>query len=342
MGHKVKGICLSYRKCKTGSLLFKAVEGGEVEWNTFNLISGFPKYLKYLNHQLRFYKPDVIMASSDCFHTILGVALGKMYRIPCIIDLYDNYESYKLSKFTLIIPLYRFFLKRADAICCISKYLKQYLVQTCQPKGKIRIIGNAINQEHFFSRSLIESRDHFGIPENITIIGTAGALDENRGIANLYRAFEVLVETNNNLYLAVAGVGSRDDRVFQLTNVIDLGVLPYDDIPFFYNMLDIAVICLITNDFGQYCFPQKVNEILACKTPVIAANVGVMGDLFNNNTSCLFNSEDWGDLVDKLQLQLKYPQVPNMYIDTWTKQAERMEKFMIMIVNNYCTGKAKI
>ena len=257
MGHKVKGICLSYRKCKTGSLLFKAVEGGEVEWNTFNLISGFPKYLKYLNHQLRFYKPDVIMASSDCFHTILGVALGKMYRIPCVIDLYDNYESYKLSKFTLIIPLYRFFLKRADAICCISKYLKQYLVQTCQPKGKIRIIGNAINQEHFFSRSLIESRDHFGIPENITIIGTAGALDENRGIANLYRAFEVLVETNNNLYLAVAGVGSRDDRVFQLTNVIDLGVLPYDDIPFFYNMLDIAVICLITNDFGQYCFPQN-------------------------------------------------------------------------------------
>jgi glycosyltransferase involved in cell wall biosynthesis len=332
MGHKVKGVCLSYRKRKEGSFFWKSVEGEGVEWVSFNVISSFLKYLKYLHHQLCHSKPDVILASSDCFHIIWGVLLGKAYRVPCVVDLYDNYEFYKLSKFPGIILIYRLFLRKADAISCVSKPLKKFLVETCQPQGEIQVIGNAVDKTLFYPRSMADCRKYFGLSKDITIIGTGGALDANRGINNLYRAFESLAEDNPHIYLVVAGVGNRDDPVFDHLNVVDLGILPYEEMSLFFNVLDVAVICNQSNGFGQYCFPQKAYEILACKTAVISADIGVMSDLFKDYPECLFNPESETELVDKVNEQLKRSSEIDVSINTWIEQAEKFERLINKLV----------
>jgi glycosyltransferase involved in cell wall biosynthesis len=339
IGHEIKGVCLSYRKRDNYTSFFKPSADQNIEWISFNIFSGFMRYLLCINQLLRKFKPDVILASSDCFHVIWGVVLGKIYKVPCVVDLYDNYESYKLSKITKVSYLYRYALKKADAISCVSKPLKEFLINACQLKVKIEIIGNAINDDLFYSRSMDECRKHFQLSRNIKVIGTAGALEGSRGIANLYRAFESVVQKNHNLYLAVAGKGKRDDKVFQHSNIIDLGVLPYHEVPLFFNMLDIAIICNVDNDFGNFCFPQKANEILACKTPLIAANVGVMADMLELERASLFNPEDWLDLANKIQQQLIRPKVLDIPCITWSVQAEKMENLTKAVVKNSLTKK---
>jgi len=332
VGHEIKGVCLSYRKRDNYTSFFKPSADKNIEWISFNIFSGFMKYLSCLNQLLRKFKPDVILASSDCFHVIWGIVLGKTFKVPCVVDLYDNYESYKLSKTTRIIPIYRYALKKADAISCVSNPLEKFTALSCQFKGKIGVIGNAIDKNLFYSRDLFKCRDHFGLLKNIKIIGTAGRLFEKRGINNLYRAFEELAQLNPNLYLAVVGVGPRDDRVFQHPNIIDLGVLAYDEIPFFFNMLDVAIICNKNNDFGLYCYPQKANEILACEIPLVAANVGVMTDMLSEHKEHLFDSENWRDLVGKIQQQLFHPKKLKIRCDIWSEQAKKMEDLMAMTV----------
>jgi glycosyltransferase involved in cell wall biosynthesis len=327
MGHKVIGVCLSYRKRKEGSFFCKSV-GGDVEWISFNVISSFLKYLRFIHQQLRYIKPDVILSSSDCFHVIWGVLLGKIYRIPCVVDLYDNYEFYKLSSFPGIIFIYRYFLKKADAISCVSKPLEHFLVETCQPQGEIQVIGNAVDKTLFYPRSKVDCRNYFGLSKEMKAVGTGGALEESRGINNLYRAFESLANNNPNIYLVVAGVGDREDSIFDHPNIIDLGVLPYEEMPLFFNSLDVAVICNRSNGFGQYCFPQKVYEILACKTPVISANLGVMPVLFMDYPECLFNSESDIELISKINGQLRMSSKIDVSADTWVEQAK---KFGILI-----------
>lgn len=333
MGHDVKGICLSYRRRNQGAV-YKSEDERSIDWYSFNVMFGFLKYLRNLRFLLKAFRPDVILASSDCFHVIWGVVLGKLYKIPCVADLYDNYESYGSSKVALISPVYRYALQRADGVSCVSKSLGEFITNRCQSRGELRIIGNAINRDLFYPRDFLECRAYFNIANDVKVIGTAGHLSEKRGISNLYRAFEEIAGKHRNLYLALAGVGSRTDPVFRHPNVIDFGVLPYSDVPKFLGMLDISVICNSENDFGSYCYPQKANEILACKIPIVAAKVGVMADLLCTNPECLFNPEDPSDLAAKLQQQLLTPKKLDIPIDTWTGRAEEMDALMNMIVHD--------
>lgn len=196
----------------------------------------------------------------------------------------------------------------------------------CRPQGEIEIIGNAVDKELFYPRKMVDCREYFGLSKDITIIGTGGALDANRGINNLYRAYVSLAEKNPHIYLIVAGVGSREDPVFGYPNVVDLGVLPYQEMSLFFNVLDVAVICNQNNGFGQYCFPQKAYEILACKIPVVAADLGVMSDLLKNHPECLFNPESEDELVSKIDKLLKKSPEMEIAIYTWAEQAEKFER----------------
>ena len=333
-GHHIKGFCLSYRyKAK---VLNPNVDSSvrQVEWKTYNIFPGFLRYVVNLHRMIRQFKPDVIWFSSDCFHIILGCLLGKIYQIPSILDLYDNYEFFKLSSFPGVIPAYRLAVKKADAISCVSLPLKRKLVQSCQPVGEIKVIENAIDTHLFFPHAQKSCREYFGLPDDIKLIGTAGALHGDRGINNLYEAFNRLAEQDNRLHLVVAGEGSRNHPVFQHANVHDLGVLEYDKIPLFFGILDVAVIFNANNAFGNYCYPQKANEILACNTPLLAADVGVMSELLKSYPECLYKPGNVIDLAEKIKNQIYSPTDIKIPANTWQVQAGKLEKLINSLVKN--------
>jgi teichuronic acid biosynthesis glycosyltransferase TuaC len=333
-GHNIKGVCLSYRKSNRDKYSLSE-NNRNLEWVSLNFLSLPFNCICYLKCQFNLFKPDVIWASSDCFHVLLGYILGKIYRIPCILDLYDNYEAFKLSKFTGIIPIYRLVLKNADAVSIISKPLLYLVKKNYKAKGTLTVIENAVDTEIFYPRNKNTSRKTFNLPENAKIIGTAGALDESRGIDSLYTAFVNLSKEIVDLYLVVAGSGSRKHPIFKHPNIRDFGVLPNKDVAFLLSALDVAIICNKKSEFSRYCFPQKAYEILASETPLISANVGAMSLLLKDNPECLFNPLEPHDLANKIASQLQMPTKLAVPINTWCKQSELLENLMKITIATY-------
>jgi glycosyltransferase involved in cell wall biosynthesis len=84
-------------------------------------------------------------------------------------------------------------------------------------------------------------------------------------------------------------------------------------------------MCIVDSPFGRYCFPQKAYEMLACRLPVVAADVGAMGALLAATPACLYRVGDASDLADKLRGQLELPTLPNIPIDDWQTLIGRLE-----------------
>jgi teichuronic acid biosynthesis glycosyltransferase TuaC len=333
-GHNIKGVCLSYRRRGNHGFAL-TINDLTLNWVSFNLIPSFLSYIYYLGCQFKSFKPDIIWTSSDTFHVILGFLLGKIYHVPCVVDLYDNYEAYKLSKVSGIIPFFRLVVKNADAVSVVSEPLIELVKTSYKAKGKLIVIENAVDTAVFYSRNKTASRQIFNLPENAKIIGTAGALDEGRGISDLYLAFDRLSKEMPNLYLAVAGSGSREHTIFQHPNIRDFGVLPNADVAVFLNTLDAAIICNKDSDFGRYCFPQKAHEILACEIPLISANVGAMAKLLKDNPDCLYEPASPIDLAKKIELKLETLTKLQIPINTWAKQADVLERLMETTIATY-------
>ena len=40
------------------------------------------------------FRAELVWACSDSFHAIVGVHVQQRCGVPCVVDLYDNFESY--------------------------------------------------------------------------------------------------------------------------------------------------------------------------------------------------------------------------------------------------------
>ena len=61
--------------------------------------------------------------------------------------------------------------------------------------------------------------------------------------------------------------GPRDGTIdaYKNSRVIDLGYRSPTDFLVVLGALDLAIICSHDTDFGRFCFPQKLEEMLACE-----------------------------------------------------------------------------
>jgi hypothetical protein len=108
----VQGVALSYRPKPEG--LFN--DGGDsgratVTWHSINLLNrflpGLEKYIRHSRRVARDFAPDIIWAGSDAYHAIFGSWLAKRMWTRCVIDLYDDFESFAASRFPGVLPLFR-------------------------------------------------------------------------------------------------------------------------------------------------------------------------------------------------------------------------------------------
>ena len=297
-GHEVKGLCLSYKIRKEGKMW-----DGPVLWESMNAgPAKIPGLLRFVARAFRMsHNADVIWACSDSFYGIIGYFLSKKYRIPLVFDLYDNFEYYLAARLPIIKQLYRLVIRNCDAINCISKPLAG-LVRSYGRNSGLYILENAVRKDIFKSLDKEVCRKKLGLPLKARIIGTAGAIYRNRGITTLFDAFQRLKPKYPDLHLALAG--PRDVEIPRLPGVIDLGVLPLDQVPLLLNALDVTVVCNRENDFGRYCFPQKTREIMACGIPLIAAGVGSMKEFFFDHPSWLYDPDDATSLAEALEKRL--------------------------------------
>jgi glycosyltransferase involved in cell wall biosynthesis len=324
--HSLLGICLSYHHKTEG--LFR---DGPVRWQSINATRlMLPGLLKFIFSAYQFAKySDIIWACSDSVYGIIGYILSKRYKKPLVFDLYDNFEFFLMARIPVIKHLYRYVVKNCDAITCISNPLESLVSSYGREKTTI-VLENAVRKDLFFPMNKDNCRKILKLPQNARIIGTAGALENNRGINILFEAFNIIKHKDQNLHLAVAG--PREAKIPRQERFHDLGILPFEKVPVFLNALDVGVVCNLENDFGKYCFPQKTREMMACDIPIIAAKVGSMQELLVAKPEWLYEPADRKSLSKAIQYRLVNCHTSYEDLPSWSELADTLEGVMQNII----------
>lgn len=304
LGHRVHGLASSYRPRPH---LERHVSPAGVVWRSANAMPWGPFHARRaVAGVIADCQPDILWASSDALHAIWAVEIGRTLHIPVVIDLYDNYEHFGLSRLPGISRRYRDACRSASGLTIVSHSLARHVQQHYPASGPCAIVGNGVNSAVFHARDRSDCRRALGLPAGATIIGCAGAIQADRGIEDLFEAFQLLAEADPALHLAFAGPRDGTPSRYRHPRIIDLGILDWREVPLLVNALDVAVICNRDSSFGRYCFPLKLSEALACGVPVVAAGVGDVNEILGA-PSQRYRPGDAHDLAQKLQQQLSAP-----------------------------------
>ena len=328
-GHDVRGLCLSYEAREEGWIRDEAVW-----WKSLNATPmKIPGLVRFIREAASLAPScDVIWAGSDSFYGVIGYLIGRRIGVPMVFDLYDNFESFLAARLPVMKQLYRYVVRHCAALTCVSRPLAA-LIETRGRVRAVHVLENAVRNDIFKPLEKDRCRAELGLPATARIVGTAGALDDNRGIKVLFEAFRRLGSTHPDLHLAVAGRRKRSLAIPVDPRVHDFGDLAHEKVPVFLNALDVAVVCNLDNDFGRYCFPQKAHEIMACDVPVIAADTGVMSELLHPHPEWLFKPGCATSLARVLEDRLTDRSTAYAPAPTWPDLAETLERVMLEAIN---------
>ena len=332
LGHEVRGVCASYRRREEG--LFDRRSGGaEMSWHAVNVRPIAPwtlyRWAHAIERQIKSFKPDVLWACSDSFHAIVGAAFQSRHGVPCVVDLYDNFESYVGTAIPGVRPWFRASVQRAAGVTCVSRPLERYVHAAYGVQRPTMVLENGVSGE-FRPLDRLACRARFGLPEAAKIIGTAGALDAGRGVEVLFQGFLRLAEKRPDLYLLLAGRVGRDALIPVHPRVAHLGQLPLAEVPYVIGAMDVSVICNKRSAFGEYCFPQKLYEVIACGVPPLVANTPGVAELLERAPRNRYEPESVDSLVQGVEALLAAPTMPAISPVSWKEHGARLADFLAM------------
>jgi glycosyltransferase involved in cell wall biosynthesis len=321
-GHDVLGLCLSYYADADIDTTHPVAGTGRLRWVSRSLgatkIGGLLAYPRWSLAHLRAFAPDILIGASDIPHVVAGEWLARRLSVPFVADLYDNFESFGLSRFPGSIAAYRRAVRRASLVTCTSEALADYVRVEYGARGTVLAMPSTIDHAVFHPREKRACREKLGLPLDARLVGTAGGLYADKGVGTLYDAYLRIADTHPDLHLVLAGPFAASFPPPSHPHVHHLGSIAHDRVAELFCALDVGVIYLRDTPFGRYCFPQKAYEMLACALPVVAADVGAMGGLLAGAKGSLYRPDDAADLAERIVDRLQDPVIPKVRIDDWS------------------------
>jgi glycosyltransferase involved in cell wall biosynthesis len=330
LGHDVEAFCLAYSARASDLDQLHEAAPGRLRWRSRN--AGrlfFPRIATYpwrLLRQLRAFDPDLIVAASDIPHVVLGEWLARKLALPFVADLYDNFEGFGQARIPGMVRALRRAVRRADLVLTTSEPLRGLVVDAYDAAGEAIAMPSSVDKGVFHPRDRAASREALGLPADALLVGTAGGLYRDKGIGELYAAWEILSQRRPDVHLVLAGPVEAGFAPPGGPRVHSLGALAHDRVAVLFSALDVGAICVLDTPFGRYCFPQKAYEMIACGLPVAATDLGAMGSLLASwRDRCLYRKGDPEALADRIEAQLTERFVPPVPIESWQELIVRIE-----------------
>lgn len=203
-----------------------------------------------------------------------AIPVSKVSKAKIIIHLHNDLLN-KDSKNALKI------CKVCDKVITVSDYIKRR-VETIGSNISIVTVHNGIDLERFYNVSPI-NRKSLGFKEDDFIAVYSGRINPEKGVRELIQAFKELKDYLNIKLLIIGssffGNAKRTDPFIETlqkdckpieNSIIFTGFIPYEQIPSYLAMCDIAIIPSLWED----PFPTTVLEAMATGLPIIATNSG--------------------------------------------------------------------
>ena len=169
--------------------------------------------------------------------------------------------------------------QRAATVVAVSRRLKEALVEIGVEEAKVVVLRNGVDLELFRPEARATARERLGLPAG-RLAACVGNLVPEKGFGLAIEALRSL----DGFRLVVVGEGPSRNELIALARrvgveerVIFKPSMPQRDLRGLYSSAD--VLLLTSTREG---WPNVVLESLACGTPVVAVDVGAVGEILTD------------------------------------------------------------
>jgi len=271
-------------------------------------ITNYHLNLKFLPDVLKISATkDSIVYSNEYTNLFFSFVLSKLKGVPLVAHhhLHASVENNLLK-----VRKQSFTLNGIHSHLAVSNAVKQDWTDKLNINpDAINVVYNGINCSAYHTPGDANSiRNELNLSPNIKIVSYAGRLEEYKGLEILIKAFKLLLQTNIEAKLLIAGRSVVDgegyeqhlkDLVAQLgiqDQVIFLGHISNTSV--LYSSSDVVVVPSLWLE----AFGLVVVESMICGTPVIASRIGGLPEILTGEFErFLFEPRNEKDLLRVLQ-----------------------------------------
>ncbi|MBF2028141.1 MAG: glycosyltransferase family 1 protein [Oscillatoriales cyanobacterium C42_A2020_001] len=247
-------------------------------------VQGFLKFQRHSGTQYR------VVHTNYWLSSWVGMQLKKALSVSQV----HTYHSLGAVKYQAIstVPMIastrldveKTLLETAERVVATSPQEKEHMRSLVSTKGNIDIIPCGTDIRHFGSMSKAEARQALGIASDEKVVLYVGRFDPRKGIETLVRAIGRSQALGNEKLRLIIGGGSRPGQSDGIEReriegiVAELGLAGITEfpgrlsptvLPTYFGAADVCVVPSHYEPFGLVAI-----EAMACRTPVIASDVG--------------------------------------------------------------------
>ncbi len=224
--------------------------------------------------------------------SLLAGKLAKQYGKPFVLTQHNTFIEYD-NLFDHVerlndLAVGKQNLDSADKIIVISGATKEYVLRLGAKPKKVQVIYNGVDLERFkpTAAKREEIRRKHGIPKDAIVALTVRRLVYKNGVDTLIDCAKIAVKKNPRIVFLAVGKGPDMNSVQLQVEHLGIaenfklaGFVSDEDLPSYYNAADLFVL---PSKSGEG-LPLVALEAMACGLPVVATNVGGIGEILMKN-----------------------------------------------------------
>ena len=257
---------------------------------------------EYYNYFIEYYFEKVFadLKHKDFDFIILENGAGLAYKLAqrgfknIILHMHNEVRESQSQYHTTIF-------QNITKIITVSDYIKRR-ASILFPANKIETVHNGIDLNSFTRKTEpLVNRQQIGFDEKDFVMVYSGRINKEKGVSELIDAMLLLKDMPNIKLMIVGGTffgntDNEDDFVRSLKNkakaieqkIIFTGFIPYNEIPDYLQMADIAVIPSIWDD----PFPTTELEAQAMGLPIITTKRGGIPEEVTEENAILLDTDE--------------------------------------------------
>ncbi len=175
-------------------------------------------------------KMDILHVHHPFVSGSFGLYAANRYNIPLVFTNHTRYDLY-VKQYLKLLPetisdtalqtYFHSFSQGCDALVAPSEGMAE-VMQGWMTEGKIVVIPNGVQIDHFASPPRRITHDELGLPEDAIIALYAGRMSGEKSIERLLHLFRYVADEYDSIYLVLVGDGPDLDLLRQLA--IELGI----------------------------------------------------------------------------------------------------------------------
>jgi glycosyltransferase involved in cell wall biosynthesis len=320
LGHNVELILISYKKEEDD-----VIEFSNIYIRSYSLFPNPVSTIMKIYKLIKSSGSDWIFGFSDIYYGVLAQTFARKLDQKCLIDAYDNYEAY-MPWLKPLHWLWRFSVKRATVVTCAGQSLND-LFRNYRRTKPIHILPMTVDGNLFFEQSREECRQKLDLPLNVKLIGYHGSISDSRDIRTLFSAAKKIINSGEKIKFVVSG--RKDKNIKIPAEFIYKGYLPDSDVPLLLNSLDVLVVTNKDSIFGNYSYPVKLYEAMACHIPVVVSKTESTKWILRKYPQYLVEPEDNNALIEKINEVIKLGRVSYERLPTWEEITDDLSQLII-------------